>query len=134
MFGLGGGGGGGGGALGLAGHQGDFGPDDYERLLQLDDNAVKRGASRAELDSSTAVSTVPPAAKARRVEGGAAAAGGGGGSGEDNTCAVCLEEPAPGEMVRRLRCLHAFHLACIDTWLRSSRLCPVCKMTVGEEK
>ena len=119
--------------MGLASHMGDFGPDDYERLLQLDDNAVKRGASRAELDSSTAISTVPPPAKERRVEGGAAG-GGGGGGGEDKTCAVCLEEPVAGEVVRRLRCLHVFHLACIDQWLASSRLCPVCKLTVGEEK
>jgi len=102
----------------------DFGPDDYETLQALDERVVKRGASAAELAASTAVCAAAP-----RAKGGAAAGGAGA---EDATCAVCLEEPAAGEMVRRLRCMHVFHVACIDRWLEASRLCPVCKMTVGE--
>jgi hypothetical protein len=67
-----------------------------------------------------------PAGQARGARREVAATGG-----DDSTCAVCLEEPAPGELVRRLRCMHAFHVDCIDKWLEGSRVCPVCKMTVG---
>ena len=43
------------------------------------------------------------------------------------SCSVCLEDIARGQPARALRCGHAFHRACIDRWLRSSRVCPVCR-------
>ena len=50
---------------------------------------------------------------------------------DDKSCAICLEEYVLGEEYRRLPCLHRFHTACIDHWLReSSGVCPVCKMTI----
>ncbi|KAG6518655.1 RING-H2 finger protein ATL32-like [Zingiber officinale] len=43
-------------------------------------------------------------------------------------CAVCLGQVAEGEMVRQLpTCRHAFHIECIDKWLRSHSLCPLCR-------
>lgn len=43
-------------------------------------------------------------------------------------CAVCLGQVAEGEMVRQLpTCRHAFHNECIDKWLRSHSLCPLCR-------
>lgn len=43
-------------------------------------------------------------------------------------CAVCLLEFEDDEYVRTLPvCLHAFHVDCIDIWLRSHANCPLCR-------
>ncbi|RCV11523.1 hypothetical protein SETIT_2G192500v2 [Setaria italica] len=43
-------------------------------------------------------------------------------------CAVCLSEFADHDRLRLLpACGHAFHVACIDVWLRSSATCPLCR-------
>ncbi|RWR84100.1 zinc finger protein [Cinnamomum micranthum f. kanehirae] len=50
---------------------------------------------------------------------------------EGNDCSVCLSEFLDGEDVRLLpKCSHAFHLPCIDTWLRSHVNCPMCRAGV----
>jgi hypothetical protein len=46
-------------------------------------------------------------------------------------CAVCLAEFAPGERLKQLpSCAHAFHVDCIDTWLRHNVSCPLCRTVV----
>ncbi|XP_072981129.1 RING-H2 finger protein ATL51-like [Typha angustifolia] len=46
-------------------------------------------------------------------------------------CAVCLAEFRDGELLRLLpKCSHAFHVTCIDTWLRSHVNCPLCRAPV----
>ncbi|KAK7386563.1 hypothetical protein VNO78_26896 [Psophocarpus tetragonolobus] len=43
-------------------------------------------------------------------------------------CAICLTEFAGGDEVRVLpQCGHAFHVACVDTWLASHSSCPSCR-------
>ncbi|XP_062098271.1 RING-H2 finger protein ATL80 [Humulus lupulus] len=43
-------------------------------------------------------------------------------------CAICLAEFAAGDEIRELpQCGHAFHVACIDTWLGSHSSCPSCR-------
>ncbi|KQK01488.1 E3 ubiquitin-protein ligase EL5 [Brachypodium distachyon] len=55
-------------------------------------------------------------------------AAGEGGAGE---CAVCLEALRDGERCAVLpRCGHGFHAECVGSWLRKSRLCPVCRAEV----
>ncbi|KAM6557541.1 hypothetical protein CsatB_004560 [Cannabis sativa] len=46
-------------------------------------------------------------------------------------CSVCLNEFQEEESVRLLpKCNHAFHIQCIDTWLRSHSNCPLCRAQV----
>ncbi|KAK6143014.1 hypothetical protein DH2020_023362 [Rehmannia glutinosa] len=46
-------------------------------------------------------------------------------------CAVCLSKFEPHDRLRLLPlCCHAFHAACIDTWIVSNQTCPLCRSTV----
>lgn len=50
---------------------------------------------------------------------------------EGTDCAVCLSEFQDNESLRLLpKCSHAFHLPCIDTWLKSQSNCPLCRANV----
>lgn len=53
---------------------------------------------------------------------------------DGSDCSVCLSEFEEDETLRLLpKCSHAFHVPCIDTWLRSHKNCPVCRapITIG---
>ncbi|GER57828.1 RING/U-box superfamily protein [Striga asiatica] len=51
---------------------------------------------------------------------------------EGTECAVCLSEFEENESLRLLpKCSHAFHLPCIDTWLKSHSNCPLCRANVA---
>jgi hypothetical protein len=46
-------------------------------------------------------------------------------------CSVCLGEFQEEESLKLLpKCSHAFHVPCIDTWLRSHKNCPLCRAPV----
>ncbi|XP_018818052.2 RING-H2 finger protein ATL52-like [Juglans regia] len=46
-------------------------------------------------------------------------------------CSICLSEFEEDESLRLLpKCSHAFHLPCIDSWLRSHKNCPLCRAPV----
>ncbi|KAJ8553790.1 hypothetical protein K7X08_024468 [Anisodus acutangulus] len=43
-------------------------------------------------------------------------------------CAVCLENFKVGEKCRLLpKCNHSFHAQCIDSWLKQTGACPICR-------
>eukprot|EP00312_Isochrysidales_sp_CCMP1244_P020722 CAMPEP_0202786374 /NCGR_PEP_ID=MMETSP1388-20130828/70072_1 /ASSEMBLY_ACC=CAM_ASM_000864 /TAXON_ID=37098 /ORGANISM="Isochrysis sp, Strain CCMP1244" /LENGTH=241 /DNA_ID=CAMNT_0049455929 /DNA_START=21 /DNA_END=743 /DNA_ORIENTATION=+ len=48
---------------------------------------------------------------------------------EATSCAICLGDFEPGEELRILPCVHLYHRACIDEWIRRKGLaakCPLC--------
>lgn len=46
-------------------------------------------------------------------------------------CAVCLSKFEPDDQLRLLpMCCHAFHAVCVDTWLKSSQTCPLCRSSI----
>ena len=50
---------------------------------------------------------------------------------EGTECSVCLNEFHEDETLRLLpKCSHAFHIPCIDTWLRSHTNCPLCRANI----
>lgn len=54
---------------------------------------------------------------------------------EGTECSVCLSEFEEDESVRLLpKCDHAFHLHCIDTWLRSHKNCPLCRAPIVRDE
>ncbi|CAI9767025.1 unnamed protein product [Fraxinus pennsylvanica] len=50
---------------------------------------------------------------------------------EGTDCSVCLSGFQENESLRLLpKCSHAFHVPCIDTWLRSNKRCPLCRAPI----
>jgi len=45
----------------------------------------------------------------------------------DANCCICLSDYAPGAELRVLPCRHHFHTTCVDQWLQTSAVCPLCK-------
>lgn len=59
----------------------------------------------------------------------------GGGRVEGTECSICLNEFRDDENLRLLpSCSHAFHLPCIDTWLKSHQNCPLCRSKVVSDQ
>ncbi|KAK4356885.1 hypothetical protein RND71_022495 [Anisodus tanguticus] len=91
--------------------QRDFNENDYEMLLSLDENNHQHGGSSARQINNLPQSTVQNESL-------------------QEPCAVCLEAPTMGDVIRHLPCLHKFHKDCIDPWLSRKTSCPVCKCSI----
>ncbi|KAG6405385.1 hypothetical protein SASPL_132974 [Salvia splendens] len=51
---------------------------------------------------------------------------------EGTECSVCLSEFVEEERLKLLpKCSHAFHVTCIDTWLKCHSNCPLCRANVA---
>ncbi|XP_012231747.2 E3 ubiquitin-protein ligase Arkadia [Linepithema humile] len=45
-------------------------------------------------------------------------------------CTICLSEFEDCESVRRLPCMHLFHIDCVDRWLCTNKRCPICRVDI----
>jgi len=96
----------------------DFTPNDYETLLYLDEEARAgqvTGIPQSQIDRLPVHTVSASDVVANKV----------------SICSVCLEMPKAGDTLRTVPCLHKFHSACIDKWLRTKPSCPVCNFPVG---
>ncbi|XP_020579147.1 probable E3 ubiquitin-protein ligase RHY1A [Phalaenopsis equestris] len=47
-------------------------------------------------------------------------------------CCICLEGFREGDKLIKLRCSHKFHPGCLEPWVRSSAVCPLCRANITE--
>jgi hypothetical protein len=91
----------------------------YEQLLALDDTITSSaGLTPSDIDHNTVVVQVSAEDVARWAQSGGGA------------CALCLEEYAAGDTIRRLPCLHFFHADCVDRHFENKKDCPLCRKNV----
>jgi hypothetical protein len=48
----------------------------------------------------------------------------------EEKCTICLCEYDQNDHVRRLPCMHLFHIECVDKWLIQSKRCPICRIDI----
>jgi hypothetical protein len=90
----------------------DFRPEDYQTVIDLDEQA--ESSQNEESEISLSLSQMP----VTRVAG----------EGDSNNfeCSICLENMKMDEDIRTLPCMHVFHRACIDAWLRKPGVAMTC--------
>uniref|UniRef100_A0ACD5Y2V0 Uncharacterized protein n=1 Tax=Avena sativa TaxID=4498 RepID=A0ACD5Y2V0_AVESA len=94
-----------------------------QQLFHLHENGAGPGLDQATIDALPAFAYADLSGSGARGEGG---------GGRQFDCAVCLSEFAAEDRLRLLPlCGHAFHVACIDTWLASSSTCPLCRTVLS---
>ena len=47
-------------------------------------------------------------------------------------CVICITDFKSGDKATMLPCIHMFHTNCIQSWLKSNNICPVCKFKLTE--
>jgi hypothetical protein len=97
-------------------------PPTYEELINLEERLgnVNRGASSSTIERNT----FPHKYKmVKKVEEGTE-------EDYDEKCTICLCEFEEEEDVRRLPCMHLFHVECVDQWLGTNKRCPICRVDI----
>jgi len=49
---------------------------------------------------------------------------------EQTNCAICMEDFHAEEELRVLPCSHQFHTQCVDPWLSTKDICPLCRAQI----
>ncbi|CAF0855655.1 unnamed protein product [Didymodactylos carnosus] len=95
-------------------YQGDFGAEDYETLLELDEIT---GANKQKLNDEQIkkISTV----KFTKLNDLTT---------EGNTCSICFENFEENQSLHDYPCTHKFHKICSTRWLAENNVCPVCRV------
>ncbi|CAF0866158.1 unnamed protein product [Adineta ricciae] len=90
----------------------DFGPEDYERLLRLDETVHKKKLTKEQINS------IPIESFHRTSNTN---------TDEENKCGVCLDLFETNQALRRFPCRHVYHKECADRWLQENNVCPICR-------
>ncbi|XP_040383552.1 RING-H2 finger protein ATL46-like [Oryza brachyantha] len=115
----------------LKSHRANARAEAVERQLQQLFNLHEDGAGAGPGLDQAAIDALPAFTYCELLAG-AAAKGAAAGTKRQFDCAVCLCEFDGEDRLRLLPlCGHAFHAACIDTWLRSSSTCPLCRAALS---
>jgi hypothetical protein len=117
-------------------------PDDWEQVPAGDGAAqqqrqVPAGGSAAQQQRQVPTGGGATAQQQRRQPPASADHDGSDAAASDDriSCVICMEqyEQTGGERRSVLpACGHMFHSACVSTWLRTSRTCPLCRATIHE--
>lgn len=91
----------------------------YEELLSLEERLgnVNRGATQDIIE----MNTLPYKYKKMKKDGD---------DDQQEKCTICLSEFEMEEDVRRLPCMHLFHIQCVDQWLTTNKKCPICRVDI----
>ncbi|XP_062585308.1 E3 ubiquitin-protein ligase Arkadia-like [Saccostrea cucullata] len=92
----------------------------YEELLSLEERLgnVNRGATQDIIE----MNTLPYKYKKMKKDGDD--------DQQEEKCTICLSEFEMEEDVRRLPCMHLFHIQCVDQWLTTNKKCPICRVDI----
>ena len=110
----------------------DVDENDYEGLWALADqlgDVKQRGLDQGDIDR------LPTALFKQPTRPDVDARGAGRRDDDDDDkkqCKICFEEFAPAELLRTLPCTHIFHQACIDHWLATNAICPICRIEIKD--
>ncbi|GIY21288.1 hypothetical protein CDAR_164811 [Caerostris darwini] len=93
---------------------------EYVRLVDQRRMGMNRGASQSTIERNTLPHKYKKIMKCTENE--------------DNLekCTICLCEFEDDEDVRRLPCMHLFHIECVDQWLTTNKRCPICRVDIEE--
>ncbi|CAG0882333.1 unnamed protein product [Darwinula stevensoni] len=91
----------------------------HHHLITLSsmENDHQRGASQSTIEKNTLPYKYEKVVTSNAEEDG-------------EKCTICLSEFEHDEHVRRLPCMHLFHLPCVDEWLRGNKVCPICRVDI----
>ncbi|XP_053208684.1 hybrid signal transduction histidine kinase M-like isoform X2 [Panonychus citri] len=94
----------------------------YMRSIQQHRHSatVNRGASQAVIERNTFPHKYKKIQRSAEVED------------TIEKCTICLCEFEDTEDVRRLPCMHLFHVECVDQWLATNKRCPICRVDIEE--
>ncbi|CAF0989933.1 unnamed protein product, partial [Didymodactylos carnosus] len=95
-------------------HEGDFGAEDYETLLELDEqtDANKHKLNEYEINQI-------PTGTFKNVNNFTT---------EENTCSICFDTFEENQILHYYRCTHKFHKECSARWLLENNVCPICRV------
>lgn len=48
----------------------------------------------------------------------------------EEKCSVCYEEYRGNEILIELKCSHCYHEECLVGWMKSEKVCPMCKSDI----